>query len=327
MNVGIIGTGRHGSRYAEHIVNDCPELNLTAIARRSETGRKQARSWRCQWFADWRELVRSASVEAVICAVPPVRNLAIATWCGRYGKPLLLEKPLAVDAIAGAELVRRMRESGVALTVGQTLRYNPVIRRLREELPSLGTLYTIYANQRLEPSTLDWLDDPSEAGAGITLHIGVHVFDALRFVTGLKVTRVSAACRTVRANRLADQALIRMELENKVSGLVDISRVSGARSGRYEFSCSHGQLHGDQIHGYVNCLAGSVETQLEPCQPIPTIPPLLREWHHFLAGDGPNPVTGEDGLYAIRVSDACLESSSNDRWVAVGPGRFQENAE
>ncbi len=35
MRIGIIGTGKHGSRYANHIVNDIDGLELTAISRRS----------------------------------------------------------------------------------------------------------------------------------------------------------------------------------------------------------------------------------------------------------------------------------------------------
>ena len=41
-NVGVIGTGKHGSRYARHIINDVDGLALTAISRRSEVGRQQA---------------------------------------------------------------------------------------------------------------------------------------------------------------------------------------------------------------------------------------------------------------------------------------------
>ncbi len=59
MRIGIIGTGRHGSRYANHIVNDCQQLQLAAIARRSEEGRQQAESWGAEYLEDWQALVAS----------------------------------------------------------------------------------------------------------------------------------------------------------------------------------------------------------------------------------------------------------------------------
>lgn len=318
MKIGIIGTGRHGSRYAHHIVNDCGGLELTAIARRNgEEGKQQADSWSAHYFQQWQQLVESPNVDAVICAVPPVLNFDIAALCSRNGKPLLIEKPLSINSVDGQKIVSTMTRAELPLTVGQTLRYNPVVQKLRDELPNHGRLYTVYANQRLEPSDLEWLDNPREAGAGITFHIAVHVFDALHYITGLKVVRVSAMCRSCKTKHLEDLALIHVEMENGVAGIVDVSKLSSSRSGRYEFICEKSQLHGDQVHGYVNCVSEDVEHQLEKFPPVPTILNLLQEWQTFLSGDGPNPVTGEDGLYAIRVSEASLESSEDSRWVNV----------
>jgi len=317
MRIGIIGTGRHGSRYAHHIVHDCEGLELAAISRRSSEGREQAESWGAQWFPDWGELVASAGVDAVVCAVPPALNLAIARSCSKHGKPLLLEKPLAISSAEGSELVKVMKQSGVDLTIGQTLRYNPVIRQLREELPKHGRLYTFYANQRLEPSDIKWLENPVEAGGGITFHIAVHVFDALHFITGLKVLRVSAMCRACKTKHLEDLALIHVEMEQGVVGIVDVSKLSSSRSGRYEFICEKSQLHGDQVHGYVNAISANVEKRIGEFKPLPTVQALLHDWHLFLDRRAPNPVTGEDGLYAIRASEASLESSEDSRWVTV----------
>ncbi len=317
MKIGLIGTGRHGSRYANHLINDCEGAELSAISRRSEQGREQAKSWQTSYHQDYKELILSDQVEAVIAAVPPVLNPKIAKLCARSGKPLLVEKPLATNSEEGEKIIALMKEASVPLTVGQTLRYNPVIRKLREELPKQGKLFTVYANQRLEPSDLQWLENPVEAGGGITFHIAVHVFDALHYITGLKVVRVSAMCRTCRTKNLEDMALIHVEMEQGVAGIVDVSKLSSSRSGRYEFICDKAQLHGDQIHGYVDCIAAAREIRIGSFGAKPTIPHLLTDWLSFLQGEGENPVTGEEGLYAIRVSEASLESSEDSRWVNV----------
>ena len=317
MKIGIIGTGRHGSRYAVHVIKDCKNAQLTAISRRSERGREQAEEWHTDYYQDYTQLIASDQVDAVIAAVPPALNPDIARLCAKRGKPLLVEKPLATTTTAGEQIVAMMSEAEVPLTVGQTLRYNPVIRKLREELPKQGRLFTVYANQRLEPSDITWLENPAEAGGGITFHIAVHVFDALHFITGLKVIRVSAMCRTCRTKNLEDMALIHVEMENGVAGIVDVSKLSSSRSGRYEFICDNAQLHGDQIHGYVDCIAAAREIRIGSFGPEPTIPLLLHDWLEFLSGEKENPVTGEEGLYAIRVSEASLESSEDSRWVNV----------
>lgn len=319
MRIGIIGTGRHGSRYANHIVRDLDGLTLAAISRRSDQGRDQAGQWRCRLFTDWRELVDEPGVEAVIAAVPPALHPDIARACAAAGKPLLLEKPLAVSVAAGSEIVELFRRHGLPLTVGQTLRYNAVIRHLRQRLPEIGSLHAVSANQRIEPSTLEWHGRPELAGAGVSFHTAVHVFDALRYITGLEIVRVCATVRREHNPCLEDSLAVLMEMENGVIGTVDCSKVGHARSGRFEFVGSRGQLAGDQIYNTCERIQGLEVQPLDPGRPVGTIVPLLEQWRRFLAGRGSNPVTGEDGLAAVRCCQACLQSARRGGWVDVRP--------
>jgi predicted dehydrogenase len=317
MRVGIIGTGRHGARYAGHIVRDVPGLTLAAISRRSETGREQARTWQTRYHADWRELVHDPQVEAVIAVTPPVLHVAIARLCAAAGKPLLLEKPLAVDGAGGAEIVKLYAAAGLPLTVGQTLRYNAVIRGLRRALPRVGALYGFSASHRLEPSTLPWLEKAETAGAGVILHTGVHLFDALRFITGHEIRRVRCCKYQIHNPGLEDLFTAQVEMANGVVGTVDSSKVGRGRSGRYEFVGLAGELHGDQVHGRLEFIEGTRILPVAHEPPGPAIVPLLHDWHAFLKGEAANPVSGEEGLAALRVCDACLRSARLDDWVTV----------
>ena len=316
--VGIIGTGRHGSRYAHHILNDSDGLVLKAISRRSEEGREQAASWGVPWYRDWHDLIADQSVEAVISVVPPSLNRDIAEICALERKPLLIEKPLAMNSREAARIVSVMKAARVPLTVGQTLRYNPVIRSLKARLPDMGRLYSFTANQRLEPSTLLWHDERDTAGAGVMIHTAVHVFDALRFITGLAVKRVMAATYRCHSRNLEDLVTVLVEMDTGVAGIVDISKVGHARSGRYEFICQKGQLHGEQIHLFVDSVSAGILQRNEEPLPQNTILPLLQDWNGFLDGRNQNPVPGEEGLYAVQVCDACLQSAKEERWVKVG---------
>ena len=320
MRVGIIGTGRHGSRYANHILHDLDGLTLAAISRRSDRGPLQAEEWGCRLFTDWQELVHAPVVDAVIAVVPPALHPDIARACAAAGKPLLLEKPLAVSVTAGREIVELFRQRSLPLTVGQTLRYNSVIRHLRQRLPEIGRLYAVSANQRIEPSTLAWHSDPELAGAGVSFHTAVHVFDALRYITGLEVVRVCATLRREQNPCLEDSLAVVMEMEDGVIGTVDCSKVGHARSGRFEFVGSRGQLAGDQIYNTCEQIRGTEVQVLDPGRAVGTIVPLLTQWREFLAGRDRNPVTGEDGLAAVRCCQACLESARQGCWVDVRPG-------
>ena len=317
MRIGIIGTGKHGSRYANHIVHDIDGLELAAISRRSEEGRAQAAQWQCSWYKDWQQLVADEQVEAVISVVPPALNLAIARSCAARNKPLLLEKPLADSAEAAAEIVNLYRECNLQLTTGQTLRYNQVIGTFKKNLPGLGTLHSFSANQRLEPSTLSWHEQPELAGAGVSFHTSIHVFDALRFITGRDVARVMAVTGSLCNAVLEDLLLVLVELDNGVVGTVDCSKVGRARSGRFEFVCSDGQLVGDQVHNSCVRIVGMDIQPVDCGEPVGTIIPLLRDWQRFLSGRGENPISGADGLQAVQICAACLESARSRSWVDV----------
>lgn len=315
MRVGIIGTGTHGSRYANHIVNDVDGLELTAICRRSPEAEVQAEQWSCRLHTHWQDLVDDQEIEAVIAAVPPTLNVKIAKACAEQGKALLLEKPLAVSYSAGQEIVDLCKDKQFRLTVGQTLRYNPVVQRLRQQLPEIGTLYSFSANQRLEPSTLAWHSDPAQAGAGVSFHTAVHVFDAIRFITGLEVERVIAVTRREHNQVLEDLLIVMVEMEKGVLGTIDCSKVGHARSGGYEFVGLDGQLHGDQVHNSLSFIRKTEITSLEMSESVNTIIPLLNDWQAFLSGVGKNPVSGEDGLASVRLCEACLESAQKGSWV------------
>ena len=237
--------------------------------------------------------------------------------CAEKGKPLLLEKPLAISSAAASEIVDLCAAQGLRLTVGQTLRYNPVVRNLRQELPEIGALYSFSANQRLEPSSLAWHEDPFLAGAGVSFHTAVHVFDAIRFITGLEVQRVMAVVRHRHNPILEDLLAVLVEMAEDVVGTIDCSKVGHARSGRFEFVGYEGQLHGDQVHNTLEFIRGTEVRNLAAGAQMNTLVPLLRDWHEFLTGAGQNPVAGEDGLAAVRLCEACLESAASGNWVEM----------
>lgn len=317
MKVGIIGTGRHGTRYANHIINDLPELELTAISRRTSEGGEQAKMWEARWHADWRELVKNPSVEAVIVTTTPNLNVDIANACIEAKKPLLIEKPLGVDAQAAAEIVKKCDSAGLPLTVGHTLRYNSTVQAMRNELPRAGKLYSFHASQRLEQTLHEWLDDPKIAGGGVILHTAVHVFDALRYIIGREIKRVRATMYCRHNYCLEDIFIAMIEMEKGLVGTVDASKVGPARSGRFEFVGEKGQLQGDQVHGIIEFIHQAEIKPLSQEKPVSTLVPLLRDWRAYLTGHGANPIPGEEGFAAVKICEACLQSARENKWVEL----------
>ncbi len=317
LQVGVIGAGKHGSRYARHILSDVEGLSLAAISRRSEEGGRLAAQLGCHWYAQWQDLVAAPEVDCIVAALPPTLNLDVARACAEAGKPLLLEKPMAVSVDAAQTIFDLFCARNIPLTIGHTLRYNTIIKALKEQLPTLGSLYSVTANQRLEPAALAWLDQPEQAGAGVSFHSAVHVFDALHFITGKQILRVMARSRCLHSTRLEDHLVALVELEGGILGTVDCSKIGPARCGRFELIGSQGQLHGDQVLHLLESVHGAQRTTLDCAEPVSTLVPLLLDWCRFVRGEGDNPIPPEAGLTAVKVAAACLRSAAKGCWEEV----------
>jgi len=317
LRVGVIGAGKHGSRYARHIVNDVEGLELAALSRRSLAGQELADELGCQWYPVWQDLVVSPKVDCLITALPPTLNRQVALACAEAGKPLLLEKPMAVTVEDATVIVQSFAEKELGLTIGQTLRYNRVINALKAQLHAIGQLRSLSANQRLEPAPLGWLDQAEHAGAGVSFHSAVHIFDALQYITGQKIVRVMARTRCVLSQSMEDHLVALVELEDGTLGVVDSSKIGPARSGRFEFIGEKGQLHGDQVHHQMDLIQDSQPQPFDCGEPVSTIIPLLQDWYRFLCGEGENPISPEAGEAAVRVCAACLQSSVTGQWQQV----------
>jgi predicted dehydrogenase len=164
LRIGLIGVGKHGSRYARHIVQELPEVRLVALARRTfEIARRQAEEFGCRAYADYRSLMAAPDIDAVIVVVPPTLHRQIIETAAALRRPVLLEKPAAVSVAEGRLMLQAVRAAGIPVMVAHTLRYNGVVRRLLEELPRIGRLHSLRISQRFEASRPGWMPNGSVA--------------------------------------------------------------------------------------------------------------------------------------------------------------------
>jgi predicted dehydrogenase len=303
--VGLVGAGKHGERYLRHVVGDLPELGLRLLCRRDENaGRDQARRAGARFVADFRDLVASPEIAAVIVVVPPTLNADICAAAARAGKAILVEKPLAATVAEGVAIRRAVEAASVPLMMAHTLRFNSVVRTVRDEADRVGSLHQVCLSQRFEPSRLDWLDDLRLSGGGNLLHTGVHGFDLLRFFTGENPSAVSA--RTAR-----------VAVPGAVLGSVSGSRATASRSGAIEIVGEQGQIVADHVDGWAFRVTGTRRAPLTVPAPAQTVRETLRAFVSVLRDAAPPPVTIEDGLWTVAMAEACYRSAQSNRAEAI----------
>ncbi|HVO24285.1 MAG TPA: Gfo/Idh/MocA family oxidoreductase [Candidatus Margulisiibacteriota bacterium] len=320
IGIGLIGVGKHGVRYATHITRDlADDLRLVAIARRNlEAGRRQAAEFGCRAYGDYRELIAAPDVEAIIVVVPPTMHPEIMAAAAAARRPVLLEKPAAANLADGERIRRAVHSAGIAVMVAQTVRYASVVPVLLRKRETIGPLHALRLSQRFEPSRPGWLDDPSVAGGGMTLHTGVHVFDLARLLTGLEADRVSCEMARVSTTHTEDNfaAIIRFGGGTVLADIAG-SRATASRCGAIEMAGAQGQLIADHVFNTASIARGAVCTSLPVPPPVPTVLEVLRDFIRALRCDGPMPISLEDGLRAVAIADACYRSAASGKAAAV----------
>jgi len=155
VRIGLAGVGRHGERYAKHLLRgDLPGARLSAIARRNAAaGRAQAAEWGVAFHADVSSLAHDPGVDALLVVTPAVHHAEAVLAAAEAWKPVLVEKPLAPDAASCRRIARAAEESGIDVMVAQTSRYEGPFRALLEALPTIAPLREVLFSLRSEDRT------------------------------------------------------------------------------------------------------------------------------------------------------------------------------
>lgn len=314
IGLGLIGVGRHGERYARHIVRDLPEGRLVGLTRRNRAeAERQAAEFGCRAYPDADALLADPEVQAVAVVVPPIHHPDLVERAAARGKPVLLEKPAAVSVADGRRIQAAVGAAGIPVMTAQTMRYNGVVRALLAERESLGPIHAVHLGQRFEPSPLSWVDDPKLSGGGILLHTGVHSFDLVRHLSGMEPRDVF--CRTSRVGEV--------RLENNFAALFTLGegtalasvagcRATLSRSGAVEIAGERGQLVGDHVANTAFRVEGRTWTPLALPEDLPTVREILRDFVRVVEG-GPVPITLDDGLQAAAMAEAAARSAESGR--------------
>lgn len=171
---------------------------VTALTRRDlDRARESAREYGIPHaFTSTAEMCACPEVDAVFIATPDAMHLADVLDAARFGKPMLVEKPMAMNAVESEQMVSAARSAGVILGVAHVMRFEESVRWFRDRIASGAIGKPVLARAAfvapLLQSARTWINDPSLATGGPLADVGVHCFDTLRYVLGEEVESVMA---------------------------------------------------------------------------------------------------------------------------------------
>jgi predicted dehydrogenase len=207
VRIAVIGAGFIADYHINGIRAAGGALVTTLVGRRAERTRERAAQLGvANSSTDIDAVLCDNAVDAVVVATPDATHKQIAIDALGAGKPVLLQKPMAMTSGDCREIIGVADQTGTRLTVSFMHRYFPEIRWLKDKIAdnSFGPIHFV----RLRNATpgadwADWFFNPDNVAGGVVMQLGVHGIDLTQHLFG-PIAEVSAMSKTMKRERLLD---------------------------------------------------------------------------------------------------------------------------
>ena len=337
MKIGLVGTGLMGTMHAAAWV--AAGATLAGCLAETETeAARLAEQYGARVFPSLAALL--AAVDVVDLCTPTHLHAEMVLAAAQAGRHVVCEKPLARTVDQARAAVAACRRAGVQLLVAQVVRYFPEYALAKAQVDSghIGrpaVLRLARCGFRPRRPTANWFVDEEKSG-GLILDLMIHDFDYARWVAG---EVESVYCRLTPPG---DYALALLTHRGAASGNERnpfrihsgaLSHVAAAWAypppvfrTRLEIAGDAGLIEFDShlaspIESLLQQPAGDLPAVGVPASPLRENPYELeiKEFYHALKNGAPARVTAEDGLMAVVIAHAAIESARTGRAVHVIP--------
>ncbi len=198
VRFGIAGFGHHAVKRLIPGFDKAKRCAVTALSRRNrQDAQASARQFDIPHaFTSAAELCACPEVDAVFVASPDALHQTDVLEAVGHGKPVLVEKPMAMNSGEAREMVEAARSAGVLLGVAHNMRFEQSVQWFRERVSQFGTSKPLLARATFVAPMLSsprsWVHDPRLATGGPLADLGVHLIDTLRYILDDEVESVMA---------------------------------------------------------------------------------------------------------------------------------------
>jgi 1,5-anhydro-D-fructose reductase (1,5-anhydro-D-mannitol-forming) len=321
---GVIGLGGVVVQQIAPAIVNSPHSKLVACAGSTpEKTRAFAQTFGVpNCYSGIEELAAANEVEAIFIATPNADHHRMVLAAARAGKHVLCEKPLALAVEQGREMVEACRAAGVILRTAFQIRLEEILVRVREIVQSgaLGELRAVLF-ERIAPLRQHgaWRDDPRQGG--VLFDVAVHLFDQVEWLTGMKVRELSAYSHPDRRSGSADSTIaILGMLGDGCHMVVRASREIPYAGNDLRIQGSKGMLTTSALRWadeHVLRMQTAAGETVERFAPTAIYQREIEVFAAEVRGGSCSLASGEDGIRAIELASAVLESIQSRRSVGV----------
>ncbi len=329
MRVGIAGTGFMGVTHAAGWADT--EATIAGFVSKSATGAQSlAGQYNATVYPNYKTML--ADVDVVDICTPTHLHYQQVLQAAAAGKDIVCEKPLARTVPQAQEMIAACRAAGVKLLVAHVVRFFPEYTQAKAtvaggDIGQPAVLRLTRGTFRPKKPVDNWFTDVEKSG-GMMFDLMIHDFDYARWVAGDVETVFAKNITSTQPDAPVDYGLVILKHQNGALSHVEGSwayppplfrtslEIAGS-DGWLEFNSDKGAAIGLYLHQ---------QAEDAPDVPLPGSPlsespytTQIKSFYSALAHNTEPPVTAADGLAAVQIALAAIESAQTGKAVALTP--------
>ncbi len=293
---GVISTASIGRRRVIPAIQASRNGEVAAIASRDlEKAKAAAAELNIpKAYGSYEELIAAPDIDAIYNPLPNDQHAEWSIRCAEAGKPVLCEKPLAVDATQAQHMVDFFAARGVPLAEAFMYRFHPQTQRVKQIVSSggIGQVHIIQATFSFPIASETNIRLSKAMAGGALMDVGCYCVNVMRHMTGEEPDRVSALASWGPQSGVDERLVGLLGFPSGVMGHLDCSLRSHFTN-IYEIRGSRGRL--------------LVEKAFTPHAPDPAAGTTVRYWHDDSYEEIPFGPSTQYTLMAEDFADALLE--------------------
>ena len=212
LNIGVIGIGYLGKYHLEKFIKN-RQCNTKWVVDSNLGNIKNGLDISIKKTTDYKEIL--PDIDAISLVTPTKMHFKIAKFFLENKKHVLIEKPMTETVAQAKELVRLAKKNKVILQVGHLERFNPVMKRLSNEISS-PLFIEVHRLAKFNPRSTD---------VNVIFDLMIHDIDIVTTLISRKIKNMSAFGKKI-ITKTTDIANVRLEFHGGAVANLTASRIS-----------------------------------------------------------------------------------------------------
>ena len=348
VRYGIIGLGNQGTSYLKRLLTPdlIPNAEVTAlcdiIPERIERAKALGNGIEFASFTDYRELIDSGKVDAILVETPHYIHPEISIYGLTHGVHVLSDKPAGVYTKQIREMNEVAKRSDKLFGLMFNQRTNCLYRKMREmisngmigEITRVNWIITDWFRSEYYYASASWKATWQGEGGGVLSNQCPHQLDLIWWILGMKPKKIRAFCRFGKWHNIEveDDVTAYLEYENGATGIFVTTTGEAGGTNRLEVVGDKGKLvaEGEKLI-YTSLSVGASEFSktsqsgfMEPDKTITEVETdgmneqhvgILKNFTNAILGTEPLFVDGTEGIHGVELMNAMLLSTFLDKTV------------